>query len=268
MTEIRLDFDRILDTALLGVRRASIFIGFGVNAATDPAFKTHALTKFSNLQIGPSQLTGDALAEAKENFRLWIEAAGFRELADSLGVFLDEVHWACAVSSCARNGGQVDRRKFDSACKSQSCFAGEGLPNKLNLLQQRFGITAQHESELKSLNKARNCLTHRRGVVGPSDLSEGSLYVSWLGMDLSVVEPNGNEHLITHEMPPIYLPVGGNVTARMTTRLRVFSMGDVVNFSTHDLAEICWFYEREARFICNAAIELAKRIDVTDSVQG
>ena len=144
MAEIRVDFDQILDVALRGVRRASVFIGFGVNAATDPSFKTHSLTKFSNLQIGPSELSEEALFEAKENFRLWIEAAGFRELTDTFTVFLDAVHWACMISSCALDGGRIERQPFTSADTSQSSFVREGLPNKLNLLQQRFGISAQH----------------------------------------------------------------------------------------------------------------------------
>ena len=204
MAELRIDFDQILDVALHGVRRASVFIGFGVNAATDSNFKTHSLTKFSNLQIGPSELSEEALVEAKENFRLWIEAAGFRELTDTFNVFLEAIHSACLISSCARDTGQIEREQFTSANFSHSKFLRERFPNKLSLLQQRFGIFAQHEDQLKSLQKARNCFTHRRGVVGTEDLDNGSFSVSWLGMDLLVVEPNGNEHLVMREMQPVW----------------------------------------------------------------
>jgi len=259
-----INFEHILDVALRGVRRAAVFIGLGVNAAMDPAFKSFELTKFTMLRLVPGGLPPEVLTEVKENFRLWVEAAGFRELTETFGVFLDEVHRACSLALGFAQNQALTAEQVNVADERHTSFVGEGIPNKLNILQQRFGFSAQHVSELKSLNKARNCFAHRRGIVAAQDYNcEDALAVSWLGMDIVVVEnETGNEHIIQVDSGDVLLEHGGRVEARFLLRVRRFTQGEAIKFSTRDLAEICWFYDREARTLCAKAIEYSKAAGV------
>lgn len=264
VAEYEINFDHILDIALRGVRRASLFMGLGINAATDPQFKSFGLTKFSNLQIGPTELSEEDFAEVKDNFRLWIEAAGFRELVDTFGVFLDAIHWSCSLAKEFSSSRQPSMSIFQYVSERQSRFVGEGIPNKLNILKQCFGLDIKHADQLKSLNKARNCLTHRRGLVAAQDCDGDRLRVSWLGMDLLAIENNGTEHLILVDTLPIHMEHGGKISIRMEMRERYFFVDQMVALATHDLAEICWFFDMESRAICSAAIKYSKDAGIPD----
>ncbi len=122
-------------------------------------------------------------------------------------------------------------------------FSEQGLPNKLNVLKQRFGVAAANQPNLKSLNKARrHFLAHRQGVVAPKDCAEdGSFRVTWVGMDATLETPSGEAH-DAFRVPDggVFLPEGGQVVVRTVARERVFKSGDVIGLSATDLAEICW----------------------------
>ena len=82
-SEIEIDLDKILDVALRGVRRASMFMGFGVNAALSPEMRNYQLSDITRIKILPDNISDDSLEKAKNEFRLWIEANGFRELIET-----------------------------------------------------------------------------------------------------------------------------------------------------------------------------------------
>jgi hypothetical protein len=146
----------------------------------------------------------------------------------------------------------------------QAKYRREGFPNKLNVLSQRFGVAAERPSHLLSLSRARNCLTHRRGVVGDDDLRGATEFsIQWLGLNMFIEEPNGTRHPFD-ETPPdgLYLPEGGTVIAQFAERRRLFKRGEKVILSTRELAEICWLYEREARAVLSRVLEFAKSVGV------
>lgn len=254
-TQITLDFDKLLEVALKGVRRASIFMGLGVNAALDEQFKSFQLSHISNIQLVPSNVPDETFRHFKEEFRIWIEAAGLRELSETFATYLDALHRACLVVQTVQAKAPIAEIE-----EKQTTFAAEGLPNKLNILRQRFSVEPKHSRYIVSIARARNCLAHRRGIVGVEDLREDKeLQVMWLGMDLFVETPTGEKHYL-NETPKegILLPDGGTVTMQFVERKRAFSLGAKLTLSTRDLAEICWFYEREARSALTTAMAFTK----------
>ncbi|MBA1145894.1 hypothetical protein H0Z60_02365 [Ectothiorhodospiraceae bacterium WFHF3C12] len=240
---IHIDLNRLLDVALRGVRRASVFMGLGVNAALDPAFKSYQLSSIPGVQVVPGDLPEEKVDHYKEEFRLWVEAGGLRELAETFAVYLDEVYRTCLLVDSA---GQ--KRAMRDIEKAQARFSKEGLPNKANNLAQQFGIRLRHTESFVSLGQARNCLVHRRGIVGERDLREAShLTVRWLGPDLILTQSDGGEVSLRGENLPFHVEQESMLGIRMVERERAFGIGEKVSFSTGDLAEICWFYAREAR---------------------
>lgn len=248
---IEINLDNILDVAVRGVRRATVFMGLGVNAALDAEFTNYQLTHLTNIQLVPN-VAQEAVSHFKDEFKIWIEANGFRELVETFSKYLDALHQACLV---------IKKGKEDQ----QKTFEQQGFPNKLNLLSTSFSVCPKHIDYLKSLNKARNCFTHRQGIVGQEDVTAGdSLSVLWLGMDLFVETPTGEKHML-NVIPEggLLLPDGGSVKMQMMERERTFAIGTQVKFSTRDLAEICWFFDREARSALASAVEFAKKSGVT-----
>ena len=250
-TQIEINFDHILDIAVRGMRRASVFMGLGVNAAMDNDFTNYQLTHLTKIQLVPN-VEPEAISHFKDEFKIWIEANGFRELVEAFSKYLDELHKACLL---------IAKGKWEQ----QRNFELQGFPNKLNLLQAGFSVGPKHAEYLKSLNRARNCLTHRRGLVGQEDLTDGGpLSVLWLGMDIFVETPNGEKHMLnTIPEGGVFLPDGGSVKVQMVERERTFAFGTQVKFSTLDLAEICLFFDRESRLSLTSAIEFAKNSGVS-----
>lgn len=258
-TQIQVNVEKILRIALLGVQRASMFMGLGVNAALNKELTEYQLTGISQIQLLSSELSSDQLARAKEEFKLWIEANGFRELIETFHVFLDAVNLACLNFRFGMKEIAIDELKAD-----QAKFAKQGFPNKLNLLRQKYGIEAKHADHLLSLNGARNVLTHRLSVVQQKDLnSKEVMVVSWLGADILIEESNGTRHHIEEVIEKgKSFPETTHLLMQFKKRNREFRVGERLALSSKDLAEVCWFMSREARSFTASLIEFAKRVGI------
>jgi hypothetical protein len=207
---IRIDLDKLLDRALQGVRRASVFMGLGVNAALDPNFKNYQLSRLTSIQIVPDDVSDEGLSHFKEEFRLWIEAGGFRELTETFASYLDSLCHTRLVLQAVRR-----KKSGLSIEEAHAKFRSEGFPKKLNILAQRFQVGPAHRDHLLSLNRARNCLTHRRGIVGVEDTcGEVNCTVAWRGLDISSQDSGGERHYM-NAMPEggILLSEGASIMA-------------------------------------------------------
>lgn len=258
-----IDFKEILEIAHIGVRRASIFMGLGVNAALDETFTNYQLTHLTGLQLVPDNVPPETLENFKTEFKTWIEGNGFRELVESFLSFLDRIHQAAYIMK--KTGIKI---KVSELQERQKNFEKQGLPNKLNLLATEFGIMPKHPEYIKSLNRARNCLTHRRGIVGVEDLADVKICrINWLGADLFIQTSSGERHLIEDCIKnKKSFPEDTMVMMQMVERERQFDLRSQMTLSTRDLAEICWFFQREATSTIESTVNFAKScgIEVAD----
>jgi hypothetical protein len=258
-----INFKQILSIAQIGVRRASVFMGFGVNAALDDSFMNYHLTHLTGLQLVPDSVPPETLSQFKNEFKTWIEGNGFRELVESFLSFLDRVHEAAYMIKSSSTGIKVSELQ-----ERQITYEKQGLPNKLNLLNSEFAIAPKHPEYIKSLNKARNCLTHRRGTVGVEDLIDGKCcIVKWLGADLFIETSSGERHLLEDCIKnKKSFPEETTVMMQMVEREKRFNLGCQIILSTRDLAEVCWFFQRESASTIEATIEYARScgIEISD----
>lgn len=264
--QYRIDFNLILETAKKSVRRTSTFLGLGLNATNDPEFKKYELTDITLIQLMPDNLPEETVNHLKEEFNIWIIANGFRELIETFSLFLDQVHYACTIMALYKN--KISEAQFK---KKQQQFIKQGFPNKLNLLHEHYSVAPKNPNFLKSLNKTRNCLTHRQGIVASCDCNNNLLSTSWVGMKFYIEEPNGNQIIITEQIKEgIYLKDGGKMIATTIDRNIDFKIGTLINLTANDLAEICWFILNEAQYTINSAIQYAKdmNIEFSDEING
>ena len=231
-------------------------MGFGVNAALREDVTEYQLSHITSIQLLPSTVPPEKLREMKEAFRLWIEGCGFRELVETFGAYVDAVYRTCFYFRWVkRRLPAADLKAAQTAIRSAS------FPRKLEMLKTEFVIEPQATNCLLSINRARNCLAHRRGIVAQVDLhGQNALEVSWLGPDSFVETPSGAQ-VPLNEIPSegIVFPEGGVVAFRFVARKHEFRLREVVSFSTRELAEICWYFEREARSIMRGVVEAAKK---------
>lgn len=149
------------------------------------------------------------------------------------------------------------RRQLGS---DQSNFVGQGFPNKLNILEQNFGIATNQRIHLVSLNSARNVFTHRQSIVRRRDLNAiDVMRVSWVGHDIFIQESNGERHPINDVIEQARpFPEETNVMMQLTVRERDFRVGGRLQLSSRDLAEICMFLSNESRAIFHSLISYAQ----------
>lgn len=250
-----IDFDKILEIAYRGVRRASIFMGLGVNAALNPEYKAYQLTHITKLRLIPNNVAEETLQHFKEEFKTWIEGNGLRELIETYSIFLDALHNVCLLVRGSKEGIHIATLEA-----KQDTFRQQGFPNKLNQLRINFAVGPKHADYLVSLNKARNCLTHTRGIVGKEHIdSEKGMKVAWLGMEIFVQTPTGERQSLM-DIPPegVLIKDGGTACIQFVERANYFELNALVRFTTRELAEICWFFQQEAHGALMSAAEYAK----------
>ena len=143
--EYNIGFGKILAVALKGVRRATVFLGLGLNAALDPEFNKYQLTKIAKIQLLPPDVDAQTITHFKDEFKTWIVGNGLRELIETFSVFLERVHEACLVIH-----NHLERVSPKDLSEQQASFVRQGLPRKLQFLKESFSVGPKEPTGLMS----------------------------------------------------------------------------------------------------------------------
>jgi hypothetical protein len=263
VSEIKVDFGASQEIAVKGVRRTAVFLGLGVNAAADPSVRQYQLSGLAQFKFVPDDVDEKTLTHFKEEFSRWIVACGFRELTETFSVFLDDIHHTCLIIRAAS-----ERMPMDSIVSLDKEFRRhrQGLHGKLDDLRSRFAVEMSDPSFLLSINKARNCLVHRLGIVSRQDCTDGDqLTVTWRGIDLCI-ETESGETISVHPMSQstptqnMVVPPHGWIKGKHCQRSKTFPIRSVVTFLPGELAEICYFFIDSTKEVMTSAQAYPERL--------
>jgi len=255
-----IDFSKMRDVADRGIRRAAAFVGLGVNASRDCQFKKYQLSEYASFRVLPDNLSNKSIAHIKEEFEKWVIVNGIRELVESFGLFLDNVHASCLALSINKKLMSIADAKRVGAD-----FERKGVEDKLNKLNKRFAIKSKNAKYFSSMNQARNCITHRKGIVGPEDLKgEKCFKLIWWGFDIYAQTKNGERHSLLPPFPEggIFLPEGGSIMIGIKDRIIEYKLGDSISLTPNELSEISLLVKLTTDDIVKSAYDYAKRIGV------
>lgn len=256
---MNIDFGAISEIARKGIRRAAVFLGLGINAAESPGLRNYSLAHHSSYQFVPQEVDDATIDTWKEEFRSWIVTSGLRELIETFAVFLDKIQEACLVIALSKS--RVSGKQAEGDARS---FQHKGIRDKLSVLASEFAIAPDHPDALTTINQARNCLAHRRGIVGSQDCNDGdALTIRWWSIEIYFETPQGEKTLT--DMPvtiPVEGPTGAGVKVGSTERVRTFSKGAVVKFTPKELHEICWFLYFSTDQIRDSAAKYAEKFGI------
>ena len=265
MKNVEIDGHKILDIALRGVRRAAVFMGLGINAARDSRFREYELAHITGLELVPTGVEDKVIDKFKDEFQLWIIESGFRELLERFALFLDSIHYHSLL--LAVNHSKISQRDAEKLNKD---FEFKGVAAKLIQLDETFGMKFKHAHHLETLAKARNCLTHRLGIVGDKDCNNDNHFeLKWQSMDFSIEAPDRDEP-IPLKFPieePIYLESGGALMLKFVDRKLRFAKGQKLAVSSKELAEICHFVIIASKDVLTAMRDYAKSIGAVKDAQ-
>lgn len=234
-------------------------MGFGVNAAGNPNVSSFDLSRETKIRLVQPTEEPEVLASYKSEFRSWVVANGLRELLEGFVDFLEALHRDCLTLAWSK--GHHSPEECD---KLQNRFHRLGLPDKFKVLQERFSLSSRHTESILSVNKARNCYTHRRGCVGKADVGDDNvLVIFWEAMDILINRP-GEDPVNIRDLPGggLATPDGGTVEAEKVTRRLEFELGTYVEFSATDLAEVCFLANQASSELASCAVEFAESIGI------
>lgn len=252
-----INFEALVEVARLGIRRASVFMGLGVNAEASADVRRVDLSGETKLRI-VADPDAALLVEYKREFKNWVIANALREVHEGFTEYLEQLHQACLTIGFRANPFTPDQ--CDGFHKK---FHRAGFPDKFKTLTERFDVSTVHETSLRSINDVRNCWTHRRGVVSQADLNDGSqLTLTWRALDIYIGSKD-RLPLHTRDIPPGGVIVENAwVEAKLSDRKRSFKVGQTVELSPLELAEICFSANEAATELATGAVNYARRIGI------
>ena len=152
----------------------------------------------------------------------------------------DLVQWRYTLTAVSSSDPTLLRRKWNAHIVDEALrFDRLPLPDKLTHLKTRYGLDPPPVSDaILSLNSARNCLTHRHGIVSPQDLknpTDEGLLIKIRKLQVTVKGENG-ERIIKG---PTRLDAGEQLRVGFVDSERLFHLGERIQFTPSEYVDLC-----------------------------
>jgi hypothetical protein len=247
VVHVNIDCSAIAKIAQVGVRRAALFLGLGLNGVNQPGFRDyelHKLPRGENLAAIPPDIiargaSDHAIERFKAEFSVWVAGCGLREMLEHYGLMLDHMHKYCLLIAQIRQFIDV----WDDPEKLQFKFARRlGVPDKHKRLRRRFQIEAEFGSHVDALYSARNSLSHGLGIVRVEDAApDGTLLLRWLAIEMHAHGEETNSVIPLGKLFGEKLPEPMSIRIGTVKRELSYKVGDKIALRAQDLYEICLF---------------------------
>lgn len=254
--EVKVDYDKIREIAALGVRRASVFMGIGTNVGKIYPPVSHQLDDRAQYIFVASNVPEKDRRAFIDEFQNWIIANGLRELVETYSVFLTASYQTYLL---VESGGIA----VAELAKKTSEFERDNVSVQLETLTKSLGVKNTYGDMFDSLRQARNCLSHRMGVVSPKDVNtnDGQFLLRWHYQALFAIEESGKETLLDLNRTSedgITLETPGKIVMRPHVKEKATPLGSPIRLDRHELSEICWAVQVAGDYIHLANMEFAK----------
>ena len=183
---------------------------------------------------GPPQ-TSDERRIAYQN---WLLSKGFQDLTRGIRETLEEAHLYITV--CGWTPRRTTPEQFDlDVAEVRDTANKRNFVQLLALVNAKLTEALAFEREFLSLQKVRNCLEHRAGIVGPKDAENGSLLLTFPRIAVFISDGEQERELPRdapfHDQP---IAAGRVISFRRATYERRYRLGERVIFTPTDFQEI------------------------------
>jgi hypothetical protein len=251
--QVTVDIDRICEPASKAIARAYVFTGFALNAANEATPGTYRLPGPMQFSFVPDTPNAQMTTEYRQEFRAWSLGNGFREVIEGFAVFLDNLCGTCLQLEALF--GTASRADENKNVEFLEKFKRKGVAPKLRDLESRFGFKLDIADNLDSLTAARNCLSHRRGIIEKADCNDDdALLLRYWRPYVHVQEPDGKETALDNAIKDaIRFKDGGTVAMRIEETCKRFPIGSLIKLAPEDVKDI-FFTVWNATFNLRAAL--------------
>lgn len=231
------------------LQKAIDLVSFGLHAAEDLEIDSLEIPGVT-FHFTPAQSKSMEIDEAREVFGVWVLGNGLRDCVDAIGPSLE---WARRICFLWTRKGAVSVNDDGSLRLSAQIAEGEWneqlvqegadfeywpLRKKLNFLEESYGLKIPELTEaVLSISYARNCLTHRRGIVGQEDLRSDKdigLVVRWRKMQLTARGESGDRVI----EPPAQVKEGEQILIGYADDSKEFKLGEQIQFTPQEFVQL------------------------------
>jgi hypothetical protein len=178
-----------------------------------------------------------------ERYQEWILSAGFRDAIESLGAFLESANRVLSIWDLMKKqdaNSPVTVGDWKSVfLDSGNRFHRLGLPDKIESLcgNRGFNVPLDLKMQVLSINIARNCCVHRKGVVSDRDSNTADgLRVEWRRMKVFLEDEDGERDLVLGQR----VEKGSVVAVRFENEEKLFGIGESLAFTVEQISGIIW----------------------------
>lgn len=227
---IDVNLPALLGKLQVGLQRLSDLVTIGLGGAAKIEESDYREPQeFASLQIASDGRM--SLSRAREEFETWCLRNSVTEAIDLVSAFLEECRTIAALHRL--RGGCTGADWNNASIQARKKFHEMGFPAKTEHLRKEFGVGSKFEEHVLSLNRARNCLVHRLGIVSPKDIDvSGRLVVTWHALDFIAIDNATKRETILSE--PIAFESESTLAARFGPYRREFVVGDRISFDQNE----------------------------------
>lgn len=239
---VTLNPDGVSAPALRAARKASEIVSIAL-----PAIQTADLSEpkklgFFSLHLGTSQSDESRRAE----YVAWILARGFQELAVGVRASLEEAYHY--VKGFRLASTSTSRTEIEQGLQHIRRRAGKlNFPDLLTGVEEELQATLQFRDEMRSMQKARNCLEHRAGMVAPEDRDGEKLVLRLPRLKVFHSDETGSEIEIRGGE---YFEKETRLSIKLDIKAREYAIGSRISFDAnefHEIAMACVFFANDVK---------------------
>lgn len=228
--KIKVNLPAVLRQMQVQLQRLSDLVTIGLAGALKVAKTDYDVApEFMSLQIASNERM--PFEAARDDFQAWCLKNSFKEAIDLVSAFLEECR---TVATLFRLAGRCSGADWNRGLVTEKQkFHDFGFPRKIEHLRKQFGVASKLEAHVLSLNRARNCLVHRLGVVSEKDVdASGKLVMTWHSLSLIIVD-NATK-VETAVTQPTLIESESTLQARIGPHQREFAVGERIQLSHHE----------------------------------
>ena len=237
---VRVDFGSLQNNVLHRIRQTMTRVTFGLAAAKAlPDGQTKMPDVFVHMRFSEPLVASE---NVRQNLACWITATGLREGIEALEGFVNEVRFILGLQAerglKAEEDTTLPRLLREARSKHLRDFERKAWKNKIGVLRSRFGLRVDLTKELLSINKVRNCLTHREGIVSEHDINDtksNSLVLEYRCMEVVKRGEDAEEVLLG---PDSRVNAGEAVLLKTEVSTKRFNIGDRIRLTAQEVVHI------------------------------
>lgn len=243
--QIRVNPQGVINPAIIAMRDSLEMIALSLDALSKADLKQIPSIPncFNNFSFtAPKE---EDLEQRKAALTRWLLTKGFQELVRGMHQTLEEAHLYLSVLRMSDGPSTLEKFKTDIA-QIRKKAGNAKFPELMRLVNTALPTPLAFEAEFLSLQKIRNCMEHRAGIVGLDDTKGADTLRLVLPVLKLFIVSNGVETEVVHDMGEAnYVEAGGIIEFRRAARERFYKLGERIELTPSDYQEItqsCWLF--------------------------